>query len=95
MKKNIYIVSLLFIIYGCFFINMSIVFINVYLKEIVKINDFIVIIMNKINNNYILDLWKERIEFKDVSVGMMEIVDENLRIYEEKYWNKINEKYCN
>ncbi|WP_417939150.1 hypothetical protein [Flavobacterium sp. RS13.1] len=95
MKKYIYIVSLLFIIYGCSSTNMSIAPINAYLKETVKTNDSIVIITNKINNNYTLDLWKERVNIKDANPDMRESIDENPRIYEEKYWNEINEKYRN
>ena len=95
MKKNIYIIGLLLLIYSCSSTNKRIAPINTYLKENIKTNDSIVIITNKINNNYILDLWKERVEFKDASKYMMEVVDENPRIYEEKYWNEINEKYRN
>ncbi|MBK0371235.1 hypothetical protein [Flavobacterium agrisoli] len=95
MKKYIYITALLFFIFGCSSTNKSIDPINAYLKETVKTNDTIVIITNKINNNYALDLWKERVDFKDASVYMVESVDENPRIYEEKYWAEMNEKYRN
>ncbi|WP_417939143.1 hypothetical protein [Flavobacterium sp. RS13.1] len=95
MKKNVYIIGLLLLIYSCSSTNKRIAPINTYLRENIKTNDSIVIITNKINNNYILDLWKERVEFKDASIYMMEVVDENPRIYEDKYWNEINEKYRN
>lgn len=61
MKKNVYIIGLLLLIYSCSSINKSIDPINAYLKNQTNANDSIVIITNKINNNYILDLWKERV----------------------------------
>ena len=95
MKKNIYIVSLLLIIYGCSSANKEIAPINAYLKEAIKTNDTIVIITNKINNNYTLNLWKDRVNI-DVNHNNLEnSLDENPRIYEEKYWNEMNEKYRN
>lgn len=95
MKKNVYIIGLLLLIYSCSSINKSIDPINAYLKNQTKANDSIVIITNKINNNYILDLWKER-AYIDLNPNNLESsLDENPRIYEEKYWTEINEKYRN
>ena len=93
--KKIYVISLLLIIYGCSSTNKSIDAVNAYLKETVETNDTIVVITNKINNIYTLDLWKNRVSFKDSNIGVMENVDENPSIFEEKYWNEINEKYRN
>ncbi|MBK0370388.1 hypothetical protein [Flavobacterium agrisoli] len=95
MKKYIYITALLFFIFGCSSTNKSIDPINAYLKETVKNNDTIVIITNKINNNYALDLWKERAYISENPNNLENSLDENPRIYEEKYWAEMNEKYRN
>ncbi|WP_432221173.1 hypothetical protein ACRASX_10440 [Flavobacterium sp. TMP13] len=95
MKKIIFINILILIIYGCSSTNERIAPINAYLKEVIDPNDSILIITNKINNNYTLDLWKERVSFKDANMEVVESVDENPRIFEEKYWNEINKKYRN
>ena len=90
MKKIIFINILILIIYGCSSTNERIAPINAYLKEVIDPNDSILIITNKINNNYTLDLWKERVSFKDANMEVVESVDENPRIFEEKYWNLVS-----
>jgi hypothetical protein len=93
MKKNIFIFSLFLIICGCSPANKRIAPIKAYLTQNVRTNDTIIIISNKINTNYALNLWKDRSNIDPNPNNLENSVDENPRIYEEKYWKIMNEKY--
>jgi hypothetical protein len=88
-----YLFILGFLISSCSSANKKIAPIKAYLKGTIRTNDTIIIIANKINTIYALNLWKERINI-DPNLNTQESsVDENPRIYEEKYYDEINEKY--
>lgn len=97
MKK--YIILLLFLnlsIYGCSSIKENLQSpVNTYLSSRIKNNDTIIIIINKINNNYAIDLFKTRSQIP-VTANTLEnsVLLDNPK-FNEKYWSVMNEKYRN
>lgn len=93
MKKIIYI-FLIALFYNCSSIDhTSLSPINEYLNSKIKSKDTIIIIQNKINNNYTLNLLKERStipynhNMTENSIGLKD------SLYNENDWNLFNEKY--
>lgn len=95
MKKNFFLIGLLFVVCSCSSTKSKFSPINAYLTEKVKTNDSIIIIANKINNNYTLDLWKKRASISENPNIKESSIDENPRVFEEKFWIEMNSKYRN
>lgn len=69
--------------------------VDIYLNTIIKKEDSLVVIKNKINNNFTIELLKNRsvneldANTLESSVGLKD------SLYKEKYWVKMNDKYNN
>ena len=69
--------------------------INTYFKSKLDNNVVVIVIENKINNNYTIDLFKKR-SITPINANTIEnsIVLKTL-LFEEEYWSKMNKKYRN
>jgi hypothetical protein len=83
------------LISSCSSIKENLSPINTYLKSKIENNEVVIVIENKINNNYTIDLFKER-AITPINLNTIEnsIVLKPL-LYEEKYWSQMNKKYRN
>lgn len=83
------------LISSCSSIKENLSPINTYLKSKIENNEVVIVIENKINNNYTIDLFKER-AISPINLNTIEnsIVLKPL-LYEEKYWSQMNKKYRN
>jgi hypothetical protein len=67
----------------------------IYLNTIIKEEDSVVVIKNKINNNFAIKLLKSR-SINEINANTLESsVGLKDSLYNEKYWVKMNDKYSN
>ncbi len=69
--------------------------VNTYLSSRIKNNDTIIIITNKINNNYAIELFKTRSLVQVTANTLENSVLLGDPKFNEKYWSVMNEKYRN
>lgn len=97
MKKYIILLLILNLsIYGCSSSKESLQSpVNIYLSSRIKNNDTIIVIANKINNNYAIELFKTR-SLIPVTANTLEnsVLLDNPK-FNEKYWSVMNKKYHN
>ncbi|KFF18412.1 hypothetical protein [Flavobacterium hydatis] len=96
MKKYFfYLITLTLSVYSCSSVKGNLSPINAYLNSKLKNNDTIIVIENKINNNYAIDLLKE----KSIAVVDSNTIENSVGLkpplYNEKYWDIMNQKYRN
>lgn len=80
------------LISSCSSVKENISPINTYLKSKLDNNVVVIVIENKINNSYTIDLFKKR-SITPINANTIEnsIVLKTL-LFEEKYWSKMNKK---
>lgn len=69
--------------------------INTYLNSKLVNNEVVIVVENKINNNYTIDLLKERSIISLDGNTLENSIAEKSTLYVEKYWLKMNKKYRN
>jgi hypothetical protein len=86
---------MILLISSCSSVKENLSPINTYLKSKLEKNELVIIIENKINNNYTIDTFTERAT-RPINPNTIEnsIVLKPL-LYEEKYRSQMNEKYRN
>jgi hypothetical protein len=96
MIRKIYLFILILLSCSCSSIkenNSQIV--DTYLNTMIKKEDSLVVIKNKINNNFTINLLKSR-SIKEIGANTLESsVGLKYYLYKEKYWSKMNDKYSN
>lgn len=83
---------LLLLISSCSSVKENLSPISTYLKS--KHNNNVIVIENKINNNYTIDFFKKR-SIVQINANTIENSFVLKTLYEEKCWSKMNENYRN
>ncbi|MEO7978802.1 hypothetical protein [Flavobacterium sp.] len=98
MKKYfIYVITVILSIYSCTSVKGSLNLspVNVYLNFKLKNNDTIIVIENKLNNNYAIDFLKKSSSAAINNNTIESGVGIKPPLYKEEYWNIMNQKYRN
>lgn len=90
-----YLFVVILLLSSCSSVKENLSPINSYLKSKLDSNVVVIVIENKINNNYTIDLFKRR-SITPINANTIEnsIVLKPL-LFEEKYWSKMNKKHRN
>lgn len=96
MKNTLIIILIVtFLISSCSTVKEKLSPINSYLKSKIQNNEMVIVIENKINNNFTIDFFKERF-ITPINLNTIEnSTIKNPLLYKENYWLELNKKYRN